>query len=474
MKSEKINIESLISHPVISKIKSIAEKKKFNVYIVGGFVRDKLLGIDSNDIDFMIIGDAIKFAKIVSKEINAPLLAVYKNFGTALINYNDYKIEFASARKESYKRTSRKPIVEYSNLDDDLSRRDFTINALAIDIHKPDIIIDKFNGLDDLKNKIIRTPLDPEKTFDDDPLRIMRAIRFASELNFSIEQKTFEAINKYANRLKEDSVVSQERITNEFLLILQSDKPSIGLNLMLLSGVMDIVFPEISKLSGVEQLSDYHHKDVFHHTLQVVDNVARESENLWLRFSALVHDIGKPQTKKFDSKNGWTFHGHPEQGARMMKKIFQRMRLPMNKLEYVKKLILLHLRPIALTEENVTDSAFRRLATEAGEYLEDLFLLCRADITSKNQDKVQKYLKNFDKVEKRIMEVQEKDKLRNFQSPVRGDEIMEICNLKPCKKVGIIKKKIEEAILEGIIPNDYNAAKEYLYKIKDEILSQKD
>ncbi len=469
-----MNVEKIISNPIVEKIKSIAEKEKFDVYLIGGYVRDRLLNVSSNDIDFMIVGDALKFAEIVSKELKTPLLAVYKNFCTALINYGNYKIEFASARKESYERKSRKPKVEYANLEEDLSRRDFTINALAISLKKPDKIIDKFNGLKDLKNKQIRTPLDPEKTFDDDPLRILRAIRFASQLNFSIEHNTFRAINKYADRLKEDSVVSQERITNEFLLILQSPKPSIGLNLLYLSGVMDIIFPEISALVGVEQLSEYHHKDVFHHTLQVVDNVASVTDNIWLRFTALVHDIAKPKTKKFIKGTGWTFHGHSEQGTRMMKEIFLRMRLPMNKLDYVKKLISLHLRPIALAEENVTDSAFRRLATEAGEHLEDLFILCRADITSKNPDKVQKYLQNFDKVEKRIFEVQEKDNLRNFQSPVRGDEIMKICNIPPGKKVGIIKKKIEEAILDGIIPNEYEAAKEYLMKIKDNILSQEE
>lgn len=469
-----MTVREIISNPVVKKVKAIAKKKNFDVYLVGGYVRDRLLGIDCNDIDFMIIGDAIKFAEEVSKEFKVKLLAVYKNFCTALIHYDNYKIEFASARKESYERKSRKPKVEYANLEEDLSRRDFTINALAISLNKPNKIIDKFNGLKDLEDKIIRTPLDPEKTFDDDPLRIMRAIRFASQLNFSIEKNTLDAIVKYAYRLKEDEVVSQERITNEFLLILQTPKPSVGLNLLYLTGVMNIIFPEISAMVGVEQLSEYHHKDVFNHTLQVVDNVASVSDNLWLRFTALVHDIGKPLTKKFIKDTGWTFYGHSEQGARMMKNIFTRMRLPMNKLDYVKKLISLHLRPIALSEENVTDSAFRRLATEAGEDLKDLFILCRADITSKNPEKVKKYLENFDKVEKRIFEVQEKDNLRNFQSPVRGDEIMKICNLPPCKKVGTIKKKIEEAILDGIIPNEYDAAKEYLMKIKDDILSQEE
>jgi len=419
----------------------------------------------------MILGDGMEFAEQLAKELNLEGTAVYKNFGTALINSHSGKFEFSSARKESYERTSRKPKIEFSGLEDDLSRRDFTINALCIDLTKPPVIIDLFKGIEDLENKIIKTPLEPEKTFDDDPLRIMRAIRFASQLEFSIDNMTLIAINKMASRLKEDSVVSQERITHEFLLILGSPKPSVGLNLLQLTGVMDIIFPEISQLSGVDQRSEYHHKDVFNHTLQVVDNVAAVSGNIWLRFAALVHDIAKPKTKKFIENKGWSFHGHEELGARMMKKIFLRMKLPLHQLNYIEKLVRMHLRPIPLAQEIVTDSAIRRLAAEAGEELVDLLTLCRADITSKNPDKIKKFLKNYDIVEKKIIEVQEKDNLRNFQSPVRGDEIMKICNLEPSKKVGIIKKKIEEAILEGEIPNEYEAALNYLYKIKDEILN---
>jgi len=459
-----------IENKILKKISRFSSENNIKAYLVGGYVRDKLLGKISNDIDIMVIGDAIQFAKQISDLLNTPLVAVYQKFGTALINPGELKIEFASARKESYLKHSRKPKVEFSDLEDDLARRDFTINALAVPLFDSNEIIDMFNGMDDLKNKIIRTPLEPYKTFDDDPLRILRAIRFASTLNFSIAQETFEAINSLKSRLVNNKVVSQERITNEFLLILMSDKPSVGLDLLYLSGVMKIVFPEISALAGVDQREDYHHKDVFYHTLNVVDNISLKTNNPWLRFAALVHDIAKPKTKKFKEGTGWTFHSHEEVGARMIKNIFTRMRLPMNRLEYVEKLVRMHLRPIPIAKEEVTDSAVRRLAAEAGEELEDLLRLCRADITSKNPDKVKRFLKNFDIVEKKVIDVQKKDKLRNFQSPVRGVEIMEICNLKPSKEVGLIKKKIEEAILDGIIPNDYEAAKEYLDKIKDEVL----
>ncbi len=450
-------------------ISELAKMHNIEAYLVGGYIRDHILGIDCTDIDIMVIGDAIPFAQKTAKKFKTKLSAIYKNFGTALLNINNFKIEFASARKESYKRDSRKPEILFSNLKDDLSRRDFTINALALPLNGKNEVIDLFGGLKDLKKQIIKTPLDPEKTFDDDPLRMLRAIRFASKFNFSIEQNTLNAIAKYKDRLK-DNIVSKERISKEFLYILESKKPSIGLNLLYLTGLMDLIFPEISKLSGIEQRKDYHHKDVFHHTLEVVDNTAKKSNDVWLRFVALVHDIAKPKTKRFVEGSGWTFHGHEELGARMMKKIFERMRLPTTKLNYVEKLIRLHLRPIPLADDNVTDSAIRRLAAEAGEDLEDLLVLCRADITSKNPEKMKKFMHNYEIIEKKIVEVQEKDKLRNFQSPVRGDEIMQICNLNPCKTVGIIKKAIEDAILDGIIPNEYDAAKEFLFKIKDNIL----
>lgn len=463
-------MKNRFKNTIINKISKIAGENNFDVYLVGGYVRDRILGLPSTDIDFMVLGDATKFAEIAAEKLKTNLDAVYKKFGTALINYKEYKLEFSSARKESYSRDSRKPEIEFSNLEEDLSRRDFSINALAVSLDEPEKIIDLYNGLEDIKSKSIRTPSDPEKTFNDDPLRIMRAIRFASQLEFQIEQNTLSAINKMAYRLKEDKVVSQERVTNELLLILKSKKPSTGLDLMYLSGVMDYVFPEISVMAGVDQTSAYHHKDVFHHTLQVVDNVSKISDDVWLRFTALVHDIAKPKTKRFVEGTGWTFHGHSEIGARMMKKIFNNLKLPLHKLNYVEKLVRLHLRPIPLSEEGVTDSAIRRLAAEAGEELPDLMKLCRADITSKNPEKMKRFIANYDKIEKRILDVQEKDHLRNFQSPVRGEEIMEICNLHPSKAVGTIKKAIEEAILEGIIPNEYESAKEYLYKIKDEIL----
>lgn len=466
-------------HPdkVILQIADIARQNGFEIYLVGGFVRDRLMGKECNDIDISVIGDAVKFAGLTAKEFKTNLNAVYKKFGTALLVLNDVKIEFASAREESYKTDSRKPEVKFSDLEHDLSRRDFTVNALAVSLNENNSgeIIDMVGGMSDLNNKLLKTPLDPLKTFDDDPLRMMRAARFASQLDFKIEQNTFEAIGGMKERLRisqdKQGVVSQERITDEFLKILQSQKPSAGLKSLQKSGLMEIIFPEVYALEGVDQRKDFHHKDVFYHTLQVIDNISKNTENVWLRFAALMHDIAKPPTKKFVEGTGWTFHGHEELGARWQKKIFTRMKLPFDKLEYVEKLIRLHLRPIALAEENVTDSAIRRLIFEAGDDIEDLMTLCRADITSKDPDKVKKYLGNFARVEKRIAQVEERDRIRNFQSPVRGEEIMKICNIPPSREVGIIKSKIEEAILDGLIPNEYEAALEYLYKIKDEVLA---
>lgn len=462
-----------IENKVIKKISEIVKDGNIHAYLVGGYVRDLILKREDNDIDITVIGDGISFSETVAAKFDTKPSAVYKKFGTALIEIDNLKIEFASARKESYKKDSRKPEIEFSTLEDDLSRRDFTINTLAVSLNgEKHEVIDFFNGLKDLDNKIIKTPLEPEKTFDDDPLRIMRAIRFASQLNFRIEGNTYKAIVKMKDRLVPDEVVSQERITDEFLKILASPKPSIGLDLMFKTGVMEIVFPEISNLAGVEQRQDYHHKDVFYHTLQVVDNISKSTDNLWLRFTALVHDIAKPKTKKFIEGIGWTFHGHEDAGARMMKKIFNRLKLPYDKLPYVEKLVRMHLRPAAAAKDEVSDSGIRRLAADAGEELEDLLMLCRADITSKNPNKVSEVLANYEKVENKIREVQEKDNLRNFQSPVRGEEIMEICKLKPSKTVGLIKTEIEEAILEGIIPNEYDSAKAYLYQIKDEFLQK--
>ena len=471
--SEKIEL----SDKTIERIAEISQNNNFEIYLVGGYVRDTLMNIPCSDIDIIVIGDAVVFANLVAEKFGTQLDAVYKKFGTALLNLSGaQKIEFASARKESYRKNSRKPDVTLSDLEGDLSRRDFTVNALAVSINKKNYgeIIDKFNGLGDIKVKILRTPLDPEKTFDDDPLRMMRAVRFASQLDFKIEKKTFDAISRMKERLRihpgETGVVSQERITDEFFKILSSPRPSTGLKHLQKSGLMEIIFPEIHAMEGVDQRKDYHHKDVFYHTLQVVDNISQKTPNIWLRYAALVHDIAKPATKKFIEGIGWTFHGHEDLGAKWQKKIFMRMKLPTDKLLYIEKLVRLHLRPIALAEENVTDSAIRRLIFEAGDEIFDLMTLCRADITSKDPQKIKTYLGNFDRVEKRMKAVEERDRIRNFQSPVRGDEIMKICSIPPSKTVGILKSKIEEAILDGIIPNEYNAALEYLYKIKDEIL----
>lgn len=464
---ESINLDN----ELIKLIAELADECKLETYLVGGYVRDKILGKDVKDIDVMVVGDAIKFAQKVSKRLNAARVVKYENFGTAMIPLQDGKLEFVTAREEKYLPKSRKPIIKKSSLESDLSRRDFTINAIAVSINSESFgkISDPFNGFDDIQNKIIRTPLDPVKTFEDDPLRILRAIRFASVLNFVIEENTFNAISLMKDRL---TIVSQERITEEFLKILSSKKPSIGLSLLHNTGVDKIIFPELSDMSGVDQREEFHHKDVLQHTLKVVDTIAEISNNVWLRFVGLVHDIGKPKTKLFKEGIGWTFYGHEEVGARMMKNIFRRMRLPLDRLNYVEKLIRLHLRPMALVSDQVTDSAVRRLLFDAGELIDDLMLLCRADITSQNPQKVTKYLQNYEIVIQKMKEVEEKDRLRNWQPPVKGDEIMRVCGLNPGKTVGILKKEIENAILNGIIPNEHDAALAYLLSIKDEVLSR--
>ena len=467
------------SNKLVKQIAEIAVKSGTEAYLVGGYVRDKKLGLESTDIDISVTGDAVKFAELTAKTLNTKLSAVYKKFGTAMLELDGIIIEFASARKESYRNDSRKPEIVFAGIEDDLARRDFTVNALAVSLNRnPHKIIDRFSGLADLDEKTLRTPLDPFKTFEDDPLRMMRACRFASQLGFEIAGDTFHAMKQMKDRLKiksnETGVVSRERITDEFLKIMISPRPSTGLNLLFKSGIMEIIFPEVHNLEGVDQRKDFHHKDVFYHTLKVVDNISGKTDNLWLRFAALMHDIAKPPTKKFVEGTGWTFHGHEEMGARWQKRIFTRMKLPMDKLGYVEKLVRLHLRPIALANDNVTDSAVRRLIYEAGDEINDLFTLCRADITSKDPDKVKKYLENFDKVEHKVAEVEQRDKIRNFQSPVRGEEIMKICGLEPSRKVGRLKTSIEEAILDGIIPNDYEAALKYLYEIKDSVISEED
>lgn len=462
--------EEISSKIYFNSIADVAEKVNIETFLVGGYVRDIILERPRKDVDIMVLGDGVKFASEVAKKLGVVNVNYFKNFGTAQFIYKGIEFEFVGARKESYSDESRNPKVESGSFDDDINRRDFTINTLAVRLNNNNFgeLIDKFNGLEDIKNRLIKTPLSPFETFNDDPLRILRAFRFAAQLNFYIDTEILIAAEKLAERLK---IVSQERITDEFLKILESPKPSIGLKLLQKSGVMKIIFPEISNLGGVDQRKDFHHKDVFLHTCQVVDNISEETENVWLRFAALVHDIAKPQTKRFNEAIGWTFHGHEELGARMMKRIFKKLKLPLAQLPYVEKLVRMHLRPIALVSDDVTDSAIRRLSAKAGEDLDDLITLCRADITSKNPIKVSKYLSNYERVMQKVKDVQERDNLRAFQSPVRGDEIMKICNLSPSKKVGEIKKAIEEAILEGEISNTYEDALEFLYKIKDTFLT---
>ena len=453
----------------IVSAKELADELNFSVYLVGGFVRDIILNRARNDIDFLVIGDVKLYSQKFANKLGIENVVIYKNFGTANFNYDNINFEFVAARKESYKRDSRKPEVEQGTFLEDISRRDFTINTLALSINRNNFgeVVDTYNGIDDIKRKIIRTPINPLLTFDDDPLRILRAYRFASELNFSV----YESVNVAANKLKDRlEIVSQERITDEFMKIIASPVPSVGLKLLYNTGVMEVIFPEVANLAGVDQRNEYHHKDVFFHTCEVVDNISQNTDNNFLRLAALLHDIAKPQTKKFVDGIGWTFHGHEELGARKVKPIFRKLKLPFNKINYVEKLIRLHLRPIALAKEEVTDSAIRRLIVAAGDDLEDLITLCRADITSKNPDKVNKYLQNYENVMNKVRDVKEKDKLRAFQSPVKGETIMEVCNLKPSKKVGEIKTAIEEAILNGEIGNTFEEAYEYLIKIKDDFL----
>ena len=453
----------------IVSAQELADELNVHVYLVGGFVRDIILKRARNDIDFLVIGDVKLYSQKFANKLGIENVVIYKNYGTAHFNYDNINFEFVAARKESYKRDSRKPEVEQGTFLEDISRRDFTINTLALSINRNNFgeVVDTFNGIDDINRKIIRTPINPLVTFDDDPLRILRAYRFASELNFSVDESVNVAANKLKDRLE---IVSQERITDEFMKIIASPIPSVGLKLLYNTGVMEVIFPEVANLAGVDQRNEYHHKDVFFHTCEVVDNISQNTDNNFLRLAALLHDIAKPQTKKFVDGTGWTFHGHEELGARKVKPIFRKLKLPFNKINYVEKLIRLHLRPIALAKEEVTDSAIRRLIVAAGDDLEDLITLCRADITSKNPDKVNKYLQNYENVMNKVRDVKEKDKLRAFQSPVKGETIMEVCNLKPSKKVGEIKTAIEEAILNGEIGNTFEEAYEYLLKIKDDFL----
>ncbi|MFA5832522.1 MAG: CCA tRNA nucleotidyltransferase [Bacteroidota bacterium] len=460
-----------ITNTFLKKIGAVADEHSIEAYVVGGYVRDKLLGKEVSDIDIVVVGNGIEFAEAVAVALKKRKIVTYEKFGTAMMPTEGGKIEFVGARKESYHRDSRNPIVEVGTLEEDLSRRDFTMNALAISLNSAQRgeLMDPFHGEADLHEKIIRTPLDPLATFDDDPLRIMRAIRFSSQLGFSIEETTRNAIPQMKERL---AIISQERITEEFMKIMASPKPSVGLRLMFDTGVLHIVFSEVAELSGVDQRQDHHHKDVFLHTCQVVDNISVMTGNIYLRMAALLHDIAKPKTKKFIEGIGWTFHGHEEIGARMVKHIFRKLKLPFEHIPYVEKIVRLHQRPMQLVDETVTDSAVRRILFEAGEEIDDLMTLCRADITSKNPKLVKQYSENYDQVYAKMREVEEKDKLRAFQPPVRGDEIMQICDLPAGKLVGVLKSKIEEAILEGRIPNEHDPALKFLLEIKDDVVRE--
>ncbi len=455
----------------ISKIVSdLSTESNIKSYLVGGCVRDLMLNpsADSIDIDIMVEGDGISFAKLLAKKMNVPKVVPFPKFATAKIPYHEYEIEIASARLESYDKSSRNPSsIQISNIQDDLLRRDFTINAMAISLNENNFgeFFDPFNGMEDLKNKILKTPLNPDNTFSDDPLRMMRACYFASKLSLEIEPECLLSIQNNSERI---SIVSQERITNELFKILGTDRPSIGLNILQQSGLMEYVFPEISIMYGLDQSNEYHHKDIFYHTLEVVDNAAKLSNNVDLRLAALVHDIAKPKTRRLSKSKGYTFYGHDDVGARMLKGVAESMKFSNSTRDFITKLTALHLRPISLAKKEVTDSAIRRLIVDAGEEIDDLMTLCRADITTKNPKNISKYLANFDRVDKRIKEVTEVDKLKAFQSPVRGDEIMKMFNLSPGKEVGKIKTMIEDAIINGEIKNDYSSAISFLTKIKQE------
>ena len=468
MLREKNYIQEL-KHPVFKVTSEIISEEGVEAYVIGGYVRDVFLKRPTKDIDIVIVGDGPELARKIADKLHVKNVNIFKRFGTAQFVYKNLDVEFVGARKESYSKDSRKPKVEKGTLIDDQNRRDFTINAMAFSLNKETYgkLIDPFNGLEDLENKIIRTPLDPDITYSDDPLRMMRAIRFATQLDFKIEKKSLDAIRKNAERLK---IISQERITDELNKIILSDTPSRGFKLLFSTHLLHQFFPEMVALYGVETINGKSHKDNFFHTLEVLDNISEHTDNLWLRWAAILHDIAKPPTKRFDPKHGWTFHGHEDKGSKMVTLIFRKLRLPLDhKMKYVQKLVRLHLRPIALVKGNVTDSAIRRLLFEAGDDIDDLMTLCNADITSKNEYRVKKYRNNFKLVKQKLKDVEEKDRVRNFQPPILGKEIMEIFGLKPCREVGEIKTKIKDAILEGIIKNNREEAYQYMLKVAKEM-----
>jgi poly(A) polymerase len=454
-----------LQQPIFKQIAAITNKNEIPAYVVGGFVRDKFLNRPSKDIDVVVLGDGIELAKQFSANVPKSSFSYFKNFGTAMVKTHDWEVEFVGARKESYTHNSRKPAIAPGNLNDDQNRRDFTINALAISLNNTDYgtLIDPFNGIQDLENKIIRTPLDADITFSDDPLRMMRAIRFAAQLRFEIEHETFESIKRNADRIK---IISFERISDELNKIMLSNKPSIGFNLLFDSGLLQLVFPELAALHGVEIIDEKAHKDNFYHTLMVLDNICLDTDDLWLRWAALLHDIAKPLTKRFDNGIGWTFHGHEDKGSRMVKKIFSNLKLPLNeKMKFVEKIVALHHRPKVLAEDGVTDSAIRRLILDAEEDIDALFLLCKADITSKNKNKVETYRKNLDQVKQLVIDVTERDALRNWQPPISGEDIMKTFGIGPSREVGLIKNEIREAILEGKIANNPREAHTFMLQV---------
>ena len=459
-----INLNQNRNLKLFKIISSIANKNQQSIYIVGGYVRDLLMNRKvPTDIDFVTEQNGILLAEKIAEEINPNIkVSIFKNYGTAMFRYNNIDLEFVGARKESYTENSRKPEVENGSLEDDQKRRDFTINSLAISLNKENFgeLIDPFNGQNDMTNKIIRTPLEPHHTYSDDPLRMMRAIRFATTLDFNIEEKSLNAIKKEVDRIK---IVSMERIMVEFNKIMLSKRPSKGLNLLDETGLLNYILPELTALKGIEEIDGMGHKDNFYHTLEVVDNISQHTDKLWLRWTALLHDIGKAPTKKFEKNIGWTFHGHEFLGSKMLKSIFKRLKLPLNSdLKYVEKLVRMHARPIALITDDASDSALRRLLFDAGEDLEDLFTLCKSDITTKNNTKQNKFKKNYEYVAEKIKQVEKKDKVRNFQPPITGEEIMALFNLKPSREIGILKEKVKEAILEGEIENNHEQAKNFV------------